>query len=78
METFFQHSAAQASTIHWGTWRNVESGDVDREDWDVRSVWKCWEDWEAIRAENVCVLLGGSWEVGAMGRMVGGGRDDWP
>ena len=68
METFFQHSAAQASTIHWGTWRNVESGDVDREDWDVRSVWKCWEDWEAIRAEK----------VGAMGRRLGGGRDDWP
>ena len=33
---------------------------------------------EAIRAENECVLLGGSWEVGAMGRMLEGGRDDWP
>ena len=64
METFFQHSAAQASTIHWGTWRNVESGDVDREDWDVRSVWKCREDWEAIRAEMsvFCWVGAGRWE----------------
>ena len=81
METFFQHSAALTltTTSRDHSLGDVEKcGDVDREDWDVRSVWKCWEDWEAIRAENVCVLLGGSWEVGAMGRMVEGGRDDWP
>ena len=71
METFFQHSAALTltTTSRDHSLGDVEKcGDVDREDWDVRSVWKCWEDWEAIRAEK----------VGAMGRRLGGGRDDWP
>ena len=67
-------NTAQHSTL--ATSRDHSLGDVKKcgQDCDVRSVWKCWEDWEAIRAENECVLLGGSWEVGAMGAMGAMGR----
>ena len=67
METFFQHSAALTltTTSRDHSLGDVEKcGDVDREDWDVRSVWKCWEDWEAIRAEMsvFCWVGAGRWE----------------